>query len=445
MTKVVHRRLDVQLPIAVAGDGPYVVDRDGRRYIDGSGGAAVCCLGYSHPAVIAAIRQQVGRLPYVHSSFFTTEPLEQLGALLVSWAPPELQHAYFVSGGSEAVEAALMIARQYFLESGEPRRCHVIGRRNAYHGMTLGALAAGDTPARRRPYEPLLMNVRHIEPCYTYRGQRREESESAYGLRIAKQLEDTILELGPDSVMAFVAETVIGSNNGAVPAVPGYFERVREICNRYGVLLILDEVFCGVGRTGTFFAFEQESIVPDIAVLAKGLGAGYQPIGAVLIANRIYDAIRGGSAALAHGHTFSGHATACAAAGAVLKTLRTENLLENVVRMGHALDARLRQRLGSHPHVGDIRGRGLLRAVELVADRQTREPFGASLGLHARIKAQALRHGLMCYPQGGAVDGVRGDHVTLAPAFIVEQSHIEEIADRLSTAIDAALATVPAS
>lgn len=436
MTHVIHRRLDAHPPVAVAGDGHYVIDREGRRYIDGSGGAAVTCLGYSHPAVIAAIQEQVGRLPYVHSSFFTTEPLEELGDLIASWAPPELAHVYLVSGGSEAVEAALMVARQYFLEIGEPERRRVIGRRNAYHGMTMGALAAGDTAIRRRPYEPMLMDVTHVSPCYSYRGQRTDETEEDYGIRVANELDDEIQRLGPQTVVAFIAETVIGSNNGAVPPVPGYFKRVREICDKYGVLLILDEVFCGTGRTGTFFGFEQEGIVPDLVALAKGLGAGYQPIGAVLVSERVLAPIRNGSGAVAHGHTYSGHATAAAAACAVLKTIRDESLLDNVRRMGLALDEALHERLGNHRHVGDIRGRGLLRAVEIVADRPTKAPFDPELKLHGRIKAAAMKHGLMCYPQGGTINGVRGDHITLAPAFIVGESHIAEMADRLGLAID---------
>lgn len=442
MTKVVHRRLDAEMPVAVTGDGPYVIDKTGKRYLDGSGGAAVCCLGYSHPAVITAVREQIGRMPYVHSSFFTTEPLEELGEQLISWAPPELGHAYFVDSGSEAVEAAIAMARQYFLEIGEPKRHRVIGRRNAYHGMTLGAAAVGDTPERRRPYEPMLMDVVHISPCYPYRGRREHETDEDYGLRVANELETAIQQVGPETVLAFIAETMIGSNNGAVPAVPGYFKRVREICDKYGVLLILDEVFCGAGRTGTFFAFEHEGILPDLVTLAKGLGAGYQPIGATLVSNRIYEAVRSGTGAFAHGHTYSGHATACAAGVAVLNTLREDNLLENIKRMGEELDAALHERLGNHRHVGDIRGRGLLRAVEIVADRATKEPFDPKLELHEGIKAAAMERGLMCYPQGGTVDGLRGDHITLAPAYIIDKTHVAEIADRVAGALDDALVQV---
>lgn len=443
MTTVIHRNLRKELPVAVSGEGPYVVDSNGKRYIDGSGGSAVTCLGYSHPTVIAAVRDQIARLPYVHSSFFTTEPLEELGDLLTAWAPASMRHAYFVNSGSEAVEAALMMARQYFVERGEPQRHVVIGRRNAYHGMTLGSLAAGESAVRRVPYEPMLMDVTHISPCFAYRDKRTDESEEAYGLRVADELEEALQRLGPQTVLAFIVETMIGSTNGAVPAVPGYFSRVREICDAHGVLLILDEVLCGVGRTGTFFAFEQEGVVPDIVTLAKGLGAGYQPIGGVLVSDRIFDVIHDGPGGFALGHTYSGHATACAAGAAVLKTLRDDKLLDNVGRMGLALDAALHERLGNHPHVGDIRGRGLLQAVEIVADRTTKVPFDPDLKLHARIKSAAMEHGLMCYPQGGTIDGIRGDHVMLAPSFIVEQFHIDEIADRLSAAIDDALSDLP--
>ncbi len=334
------------------------------------------------------------------------------------------------------------MARQYFVETGESRRSKFVSRRQSYHGTTIGALGVGGNMARRAPFEPLLTGATHIAPCYEYRDRQAEESAEDYGLRIANELEAAILQIGPDSVAGFIAETVVGATAGALPPVPGYFTRIRDICDRYGVLLILDEVMCGAGRTGTFFAFEQENVSPDIVVLAKGLGAGYQPIGAVLASGTIYDAITSGSGALRHGHTYMGHATACAAALAVQKVIEDRDLLTQVRRRGESLDAALRDRFGDHGHVGDIRGRGLLRAIELVADRETKAPFDAHARLHARIRALAMQRGLICYPMGGTVDGRNGDHVLLAPPYIIEEPQISEAVALLGDAVDAAVREV---
>ncbi len=435
-SKAIHRNLNQQFPIAVRGDGPYIILDDGTRYLDASGGAAVSCLGHSYTPVIEAIQRQLSKLPYVHSSFFSTEPLEELAELLVAMSPPSFNSAYFVSGGSEAVEAAIMMARQFHLQSGRPNRRHIIGRKNSYHGMTMGALTVGDTHVRRQPYAPMLVDTIHVSPCFPYHGQRDGEALNDYTIRVADELEKAIQQCEPDSIAAFIAETVIGSNGGAVPPTPGYFKRVCEICDRHDIVLILDEVFCGTGRTGTMFAFEHEGITPDIAVIAKGLGAGYQPIGALVAADRIMEPIRRGAGALAHGHTYSGHAAACAGATAVLTAIRENNLFSRVTTQGAKLMAGLRDRFDDHPNVGDIRGTGLLQAVEFVKNRSTREPFDPSLRLHALLKTTTLANGLMCYPQGGTIDGVRGDHITLAPPFIIEDEHITEILDKLEQAID---------
>ncbi|NNG05970.1 MAG: aspartate aminotransferase family protein [Inquilinus sp.] len=442
MSHVFHRHTRMNPPVAVAGDGPYVIDRDGRRYLDASGGAAVSCLGHSHPAVVAAIREQVGRLAYAHSGFFTTEPMEALADHLAARAPGRLDQVYFVTGGSEAMEAALKMARQYFLEIGQPQRRHLIARRQSYHGNTLGALAVGGNQWRREPFAPLLIETTHISPCYAYRDRRDDEGDEAYGLRVANDLEAAIQRLGPDTVMAFVAEPVVGATAGAVPAVPGYLNRIREICDRHGVLLILDEVMCGMGRTGTLFACEQDGVVPDLVAIAKGLGAGYQPIGALLATDTVFAAIRDGTGFFQHGHTYMGHATACAAALAVQRTIDEEGLLAAVRTKGAALKTALEERFGNQRHVGDVRGRGLFLGLELVADRASKEPFDPSLKLHARIKAAAMARGLMCYPMGGTIDGRRGDHVLLAPPFIVDDDHLAEIVEKLGEAMDAALAEV---
>ncbi|MFQ5785154.1 MAG: aspartate aminotransferase family protein [Alphaproteobacteria bacterium] len=442
MNHVFHRRPDETLPVAVQGDGIYIVDVEGRRYLDASGGAAVSCLGHSHPAVIAAIKQQIDRIAFVHSAFFTSRAQEELADVLIADAPAGLERIYFVSGGSEAVEAALKLARQYFLEIGQPERRHFIARRQSYHGNTLGALAVGGNEWRRRKFEPLLVETHHIAPCYAYRDRRDDETEEDYGRRVADELEAKIRELGPETVIGFVAEPVVGATAGAVAAVPGYFRRVREICDRYGVLLILDEVMCGMGRTGTLFACEQDGVSPDLLATAKGLGAGYQPIGALFVSGGICDAIREGSGFFQHGHTYMGHATACAAALAVQRVIREDGLLDNVRRQGAALMRGLEARFGNHAHVGDIRGRGLLVGVELVADRTSKAPFDPSLGLHRRIKKSAMARGLICYPTGGTIDGANGDHVLLAPPFIVDSEDIALIVERLGEAVDSAIAEV---
>lgn len=439
MTHVFHRHLRQDYPVAVSGQGPYLIDRDGRRYLDGSGGAAVSCLGHAHPAVVAAVREQVARLEYAHTSFMTSEPAEALADDLIAHAPPGLSHAYFVSGGSEGVEAALKMAVQYHAECGRPQKNRVVARWQSYHGNTLGALSAGGNRWRRTQFESLLIDVSHIGECHEYRGRRSDESPQDYARRCADELEAEILRLGAQHVAAFIAEPVVGATMGAVAAAPGYFARIREICERHGVLLILDEVMCGMGRTGTLHACEQEGVAPDIEVVAKGLGAGYQPIGAVLVHERIVEAMRRGSGFFQHGHTYLGHPVACAAALAVQRAIRDEHLLEAVRRRGAQLDALLRERLGEHPNVGDIRGRGLFVGLELVADRTSKAALAPELRTHARIKAKAMELGLLCYPAGGTIDGEKGDHVLLAPPFNVTIDHLEELVDKLTRALHAVL------
>ena len=442
MTHVFHRSPRDPYRVAVRGEGAYLFDREGRRYLDASGGAAVSCLGHSDPKVVQAIHQQLARLPYAHTSFFTNEPMEALAGRLAACAPPALDKVYFVSGGSEAVEGALKLARQYFLEKGEPARRHLIARRQSYHGNTLGALAVGGNAARREPFEPLLVQASHVSPCYAYREMRDGETEADYAGRLAAELEAEILRLGPGSVIGFVAETVAGATLGAVPPVRGYFRRVREICDRHGVLLIADEVMCGMGRCGSLFAFEREGIVPDLVTVAKGLGAGYQPIGAILVSRDIYEAVASGSGSFQHGHTYLGHAAACAGALAVQERLHEGGLLRRVGPAGERLERTLRDAFGDHPNVGDIRGRGLFWALELVRERSAKVPFDPAVRFHARLKRAALEAGLLCYPSGGTADGIRGDHVLLAPPFIIEDAQIDELVDRLSMALGATLGSI---
>lgn len=444
MTTVFHRAPRATLPVAVAGDGIEIIDSTGKRYIDACGGAAVSCLGHSNQRVIDAIKRQVQQLPYAHTSFFTTDVAEELADRLVEAAPAGLEHVYFVSGGSEAIEAALKLARQYFVEKGEPQRRHFIARRQSYHGNTLGALAIGGNAWRREPFLPLLIEAHHVSPCYAYRDQQAGEADEAYAQRLADELEQKIVELGAENVAAFVAETVVGATAGAVPPVRTYLKKIRAVCDKYGVLLILDEIMSGMGRTGYLFACDEDGVAPDLLTIAKGLGAGYQPIGATLVSDRIYRTIVDGSGFFQHGHTYLGHATACAAALEVQRVIAEEKLLDNVKVRGEQLRASLREHYGAHPHVGDVRGRGLFVGVELVRDRDSKATFDPTLKLHAAVKREAMQRGLMVYPMGGTIDGVHGDHILIAPPFVCTAQQIDTIVERLSGAIDAALASAGA-
>ncbi len=439
MSHVFPRHCHTEFPTAVGGDGCYLIDDKGKRYFDGSGGAAVSCLGHSNQRVRDAIKSQVEQLAFAHTGFFSSEPAERLADLLVENAPGDLDRVYFVSGGSEAVESALKLARQYFVERGEPQRQHLIARRQSYHGNTLGALAVGGNAWRREQFAPLLFDVSHIAPCYEYAERQEGESLANYGQRVAQELEDEILRLGPESVMAFLAEPVVGATLGAVTAVDGYFAQVRDICDRYGVLLILDEVMCGMGRTGHLFACEADGINPDIVCIAKGLGAGYQPIGAMLCTSSIYDAVASGSGFFQHGHTYLGHPIAAAAAKAVLDELLENDLIGQVKHRAEFLQSRLQAHFGQHPHVGDIRGRGFFWGLEFVSNRQTKAPFDAKEKLAAKLKKAAFEQGLVCYPMPGTRDGKIGDHILLAPPFIATDDELEDAVQRLVKAVDITL------
>ena len=435
-SNVFPRHSSYDLPNAVGGDGCYIIDEKGKRYLDASGGAAVSCLGHSDKTIQKAIIEQTEKLAFAHTSFFTSEPAELLANLLAKHSPEGLDKVYFVSSGSEAVEASLKLARQYFVEIGKPEKHKVISRKQSYHRNTLGALAAGGNIWRRSFFEKLLVETSLISPCYPYRHQTQDETELEYGLRVANELEEEIINLGSENVMAFIAETVVGATAGALTPVSGYFKRVREICDKYDVLLILDEVMCGMGRTGSLFACDDEDVVPDILTVAKGLGAGYQPIGAMICQNFIYDAIANGSGFFQHGHTYLGHPVACAASLSVLNKLVTENFSSQVKEKGQYLQKNLELHLGQNQFVGDIRGRGLFRGIEIVKDRSTKEPFQKKLNIAGKIKKQALDIGLICYPMQGTVDGSKGDHILIAPPFIINESEINEISTKLKSTID---------
>jgi len=439
MSHIIHRSLRQTPPVAVAASGVTVRDSSGKTYIDASGGAAVSSLGHAHPHVIAAMHRQIDQCAYAHTAFFTTEVAEELAAKLVSKAPAGIDSVYLVSGGSEAMETALKLARQFFVESGEPQRSVFIARRQSYHGNTLGALAVGGNEWRRKPFAPLLMDVPRVAPCYEYRDRGERQTLDDYTAGLLDELETAIMKAGPDKVIAFVAEPVVGATGGAIPPTPGYFKGVRAICDRHGILFIADEVMCGMGRTGTMFAIEQDGVAPDIIAVAKGLGAGYQPIGAVLAQGAIVERLRRGSGSFLHGHTYIGHPVAAAAALAVQEVIERDGLLQQVQRRGATLKRMLGDVFGQHPHVGDIRGRGLFVGIELVRDRTSKEPFAPQRRLHAAIKNEAMARGLMVYPMGGTIDGQRGDHILLAPPFIVSASDLSEIVARLAEALDAAL------
>lgn len=442
MSFLMHRTLRRPPPVAVSASGITIRDQHGRSYLDASGGAAVSSLGHGHPDVLAAMHAQIDQLTYAHTAFFTCRAAEELAQRLASDAPGDLDHVYLVSGGSEAMEAALKLGRQYYVEAGQQQRSVLIARRQSYHGNTLGALAIGANAWRRRPFEPLLMPVPRVAPCFEYRERAEGQTSAEYTAALLAELEACILAQGPQRVIGFVAETVVGATAGAVPPTAGYFRGVRKLCDQYGILLILDEVMCGMGRSGTRYAFEQEGVLPDLVVLGKGLGAGYQPIGAVLARAHVAQRLRDGSGAFQHGHTYMGHPVAAAAALAVQKVIQRDNLLGAVTTRGASFRRMLRNAFSDHPHVGDIRGRGLLLALELVQERASKTPFDPALALHATVKQTALACGLLVYPMGGTIDGQCGDHILLAPPFIVSDAELAEITGRLADALEAALTRV---
>lgn len=441
MSRIIQRSLNSVPDRAVRGEGIRLHLSNGQTVIDGSGGAAVACIGHGNERVAAAMAEQAGRVAYAHTGFFTSEPAEALADILLEDEPGGLTHAFFVSSGSEAIEAAIKLARQYFVEIGQPGRVNFIGRRLSYHGTTLGALGAGGHVARRALYEPVLSGVfSKVSPCFAYHYQSPDESDARYAARLEAELEAEFQRLGPDTVAAFCAETVVGAATGCVAAVPGYFAAMRAVCDRHGALLILDEVMSGMGRTGTLHAWEQEGITPDIQAVAKGLGGGYAPIGGMLASGRVIAALRDGSGGFMHGQTYQAHPVACAAALEVQRILREDALVSRVAAAGEVLERLLTDRFGNHAHVGDIRGRGLFWALEFVADRSRRDAFAPSRGIAERVKQAAMDRGLAIYPCTGTVDGATGDHIIVAPPFIASDAELGEIAGRLGEAVDAVFA-----
>ena len=441
MSRILQRKLMAAPDTALSGEGIRLHLSGGKTVIDGSGGAAVACIGHGNRRVAAAMAEQAGRMAYAHTGFFTSEPAEALADLLLGDEPGGMTHAFFASSGSEAMEAAVKLARQYFIELGQPQRTRIIGRRQGYHGTTLGALSMGGHMARRAPYEPLLSTAfSKVSPCFAYHYQAAEETDADYVARLEAELEAEFQSLCPDTVAAFCAETVVGAATGCVAAVPGYFAAMRAVCDRHGALLVLDEVMCGMGRTGTLHAWEQEGVAPDIQAVAKGLGGGYAPVGGILVAGRVIAALRDGSGGFMHGQTYQAHPVACAAALEVQRIVREQDLVGAAARQGKRLEALLTDRFGNHHRVGDIRGRGLFYALEFVQDHAARVPFDPAHGIAEAVKQAALDRGLAIYPCTGTLDGVRGDHVILAPPYIVSDAELAEIVEKLGDAVDAVLA-----
>ncbi|KAI2691951.1 hypothetical protein LCP963914a_45 [Penicillium roqueforti] len=419
----------------VGGRGSYLITEDGLEILDATCGAAVSCLGHSDERVHEAILDQLKKVPYCYSMFFTNNAAESLAKFLVDSTGGEMSRAYIVSSGTEAVEAAVKMAIQYFTELPvpEPQRVNIISRKSSYHGNTLGSLAVGYHASRRRIYESLLSkNIHHVPQCYPYRGMNANESTEDYVARLAQELEDEFQRLGPNTVCAFIAETMPGATLGCVPPLPGYLKALKAVCERHGALFILDEVMSGMGRTGTLHAWEQEDVIPDLQTIAKGLGAGYAPIAGLLVNKHVVDTLSKGTGAFVHSQTYQGHPVACAAAYKVQQIIQEDNLLPNVRAMGEYLGQLLHERLDSHPHVGDIRGRGLFWAMEFVQDKETKEPYPSSKALSRTLHATGLKpeYAISLMPGNGGIDGTNGDHIILAPPYNTTREEIDLIVDR---------------
>ncbi|MCJ1377628.1 hypothetical protein MMC17_000723 [Xylographa soralifera] len=425
---VLHRDLHHAPLKVVAAKGNYLTLEDGRQIFDATCGAAVACIGHGDPCVKEAVAQQMDEVSYCHSLFFSSSGAEDLAQLLIDSTHGVMARAFIVSSGSEAMEAAMKLARQYFLELNQPERVRFIARKESYHGTTLGALSMSGHLGRRKLFEPMLLdNVSRVSACNAYRGMRDGETTEEYVRRLAQELDDEFERVGPGNVCAFVAEPVVGAALGCVPAVPGYFRAMKAVCAKHGALLVLDEVMCGMGRTGTMHAWQQEDVTPDLQTIGKGLGGGYAPIAGLLVSARIISALDHGSGSFLHGQTYQAHPVACAAAYRVQTIVLTQGLIANVARMGALLARGLHAGLDPHPNVGDIRGRGLFWGIEFVADKRTKRAFALERGVAWRVHERGMAEGwgISLYPGQGSADGVVGDHVLLAPAYNVTAEEVE--------------------
>ncbi len=427
------------LPRVVRGEGSYLFDGSGRRYLDGSGGPAAFCIGHAHPQVNAAISAQLQRVACAYRYLFTTEALEELTRLLLGKFGDGFGQVVYCSSGSEAVESALKVALQYWHARGNPEKHRFIARERSYHGNTLGALSMSGFAERRLPFERSLLEVSFVSAANAYRPLGGVEP-SQLAAALANELEQRILSIGPERVAGFIFEPVVGAAGGVVPAPPGYAAAVRSVCDRYGVLLIADEVMCGSGRCGTWRALDHERVKADITAVAKGLAGGYIPLGAAIFSTAIGETIAAGHGAVLTGHTYSGHTAACAAGLAVQQIIEREGLLERVAARGRELQSTLRMQLERFAEVGDVRGRGYFIGIELVRNRLTREPFPASRGLSHAIGRRAFENGLICYPCAGNVGDGRGDTIVLAPPFNATDAELTELVDKLVKSIGQELA-----
>ena len=431
MSSVFYRKTTKNYPLAVKSQGMYIFDETGKKYLDMSGGAAVSCLGHQHPIVIKALSEQIAIMSFAHTAFFSNKPQENLATLLASKFGEEGAKVYFTSGGSEANETAIKLAWQYWRAKGQSSKQKIISREHSYHGNTYGALSMSGNKPRRRVMGDVLQDWPRIEPCYAYRNQKSGESIQDYALRSANALEEKILAEGGDTIAAFIAEPVVGASLGVVAAEAGYFTRIREICSKYDILLISDEIMCGTGRTSTFFAHEQDNFLPDIVTLAKGIAGGYQPLAATIARAHIHETLSLDGKNFDHGHTYTGHASACAAGLAVINVIDEQKLLERVKIQGDKLQSALNSAFSDHPHIGDIRGRGLFRGIEIVEDKESKRVFPDEAGITKRLMQSVMKNGLICYPGGGSQQDNLGSHILLAPPFILEDEHIEQLIEKL--------------
>jgi len=417
------------------GRGIYLYDADGREYIDGCSGSEVSNIGHAVPEIATAMASQAGKVAFTHGSRFATVPAMRLAQMVAGLAPGDLDRVYLVSGGSEAVEACIKFARTYFIErDGQATAKHkIISRWHGFHGNTLGALSATGHVPRRRKYDPMLVDFPHIPACYCYRCHYGLTHPDC-GVACAKALEETILAQGPDTVAAFIAEPLIGAASGAVPPVEDYWPLIRDICSRHDVLLIADEVMTGFGRTGAHFAVDHWGVTPDIISCAKGMSAGYVPLGAMIVAQHLHETLRRGSGKFTHGHTYGGNPLAAATGVAVLEYYQKHDLCANSRRMGDLM-FELAAPLRESPLIGDIRGRGLFMGIELVQDKESRQPYRADLGMGERLTQKCMNHGLVLYPGSGHGPANAGDHVLVGPPLTITESEVRELIRRLSAGL----------
>jgi adenosylmethionine-8-amino-7-oxononanoate aminotransferase len=428
------------LPRIVRGEGSYLYDAAGRRYLDGSGGPAAFSIGHGNREVNAAIAAQLDKVACGYRYLFTSEPLEQLTSLLLARCGPQFGHIVYSGSGSEAVEGSLKVALQYWNARGRGQKKHLIARERSYHGNTLGALSVSGFQERRRPFEGSLPEVSFVSAANEYRSLRGLTGAELTAA-LAQELEDRIRSLGPERVAAFIFEPVVGAAGGVVPAPPGYAQAVRAVCDRHEVLVIADEVMCGAGRCGTWRALEHDGVVPDIMAVGKGLAGGYIPLAATIFRKQLGDTILSAHGSFLTGHTYSGHTTACAAGLAVQRLIERESLVSRVRTRGEALRRELQDALKRFDEVGDVRGRGFLVGIELVRDRATREPFPAERALSHTIGRRAFEDGLICYPCAGNVAGIMGDTIIVAPPYNASEAELTQITEKLAGAIGRTLAT----